>query len=83
MGLNMSRGVKVHRKLEVHYDFVAMVVTCLALSLAFNAYQRYQYNDLLSQHTALQWKAQDLEINQRLNLRKLEKCNNPAGRARQ
>ena len=68
----------MHRKLEVHYDFVIMVVLCLVMSVAFNIYQRYQYKDLLGQHTALQWKSQDLEINQGLNLRKLEACNNPA-----
>jgi hypothetical protein len=67
---------KVRGKLEVHYDFVAMVVICLALSVGFNLYQRSQYNDLISQHTALQWKAQDMEINQTLNLRKLQACNN-------
>ena len=70
----------MHRKLEVHYDFVAMVVICLVMSVAFNVYQRYQYKDLLGQHTALQWEAQDLEINQRLNLRQREECNNPATR---
>lgn len=65
-------------KFEVHYDFVALIVIVFALSVGFNLYQRYQYNDLLSQHTALQWEAQDLEINQRLNLLKLEACNNLA-----
>ncbi len=67
-------------KLEVNYDFVAMVVISLALSVGFNLYQRYQYNELLTEHTALQWEAQDLEINQRLNLRKLEACNNLTAR---
>ncbi len=70
----------MHRKLEVHYDFVAMALICFVFSVGFNIYQRYQYNDLLSQHTALQWEAQDLEINQKLNLRQLEKCNNPGTR---
>lgn len=65
-------------KLEVHYDFIAMVVISVALSAGFNLYQRYQYNDLLTEHIALGWKAQDLELNQRLNLRKLEACDNPA-----
>jgi hypothetical protein len=69
------RGTRVHRKLEIHYDFVAMILACFALSLGFNLYQRYQYNDLLSQHTALQWAAQDLEINQVIYQRKLETCN--------
>lgn len=68
------------RKLEVHYDFVAIAVICFVLSAGFNIYQRYQYKDLLAQHTALQWEAQDLEINQRLKLRKLEECNNPTTR---
>lgn len=63
-------------KLEVNYDFVAMVVISFALSVGFNLYQRYQFNKLLTRHAALQWEAQDLEINQRLNLRKLEACNN-------
>ena len=73
-----TRENKVRGKLEVHYDFVAMIVISLALSVGFNLYQRYQYNDLLSRHTALEWEAQDLEINQMLNLRKLTACNNPA-----
>ena len=75
-----SRKQKVHRKLEVHYDFIAMFVICLVLSAGFNLYQRHQYNDLLSQHTALQWKAQDLEINQVLNQQKLQACNNNLSR---
>lgn len=65
------------RKFEVHYDFAAMIVISLALSAGFNLYQRHQYNELLIQHTALQWEAQDLEINQAMNLRKLEACNSP------
>lgn len=64
-------------KFEVHYDFAVMVVVSLALSAGFNLYQRHQYNELLVQHTALQWEAQDLEINQAMNLHKLEACNNP------
>jgi hypothetical protein len=72
-----TREKTLHGKFEVHYDFVAMIVISFALSFGFNLYQRYQYNDLLTQHTALEWKAQDLEINQVLNLRKLETCNNP------
>ena len=67
-------------KLEVHYDFVAMVVISFALSIGFNLYQRYQYNDLLTLHTALEWEAQDMAVNQRLNLRKLKACNNPTPR---
>ena len=67
-------------KLEVHYDFVAMVVISFAMSVGFNLYQRYQYNDLLSEHTALEWEAQDMVINQQLNLRKLEACNTPTAR---
>ena len=65
-------------KLEVNYDFVVMVVLSFALSFGFNLYQRYQYNDLLTEHTALAWETQDLKLNQQLNLRKLEACNNPA-----
>lgn len=67
-------------KLEVHYDFVAMIVISLALSAGFNLYQRYQYNDLLTEHTALAWETQDLKLNQQLNLRKLEACNSPTAR---
>ena len=63
------------RKFEVHYDFAAMIVIILSLSAGFNLYQRHQYNELLLQHTALQWEAQDLELNQVINLRKLEACN--------
>jgi len=67
-------------KLEIHYDFVAMVVISFALSAGFNLYQRHQYNDLLTEHTALEWEAQDMKINQQLNLHKLEACNNPTAR---
>ena len=57
-----------------------MVVISFAMSVGFNLYQRYQYNDLLSEHTALEWEAQDMVINQQLNLRKLEACNTPTAR---
>ena len=63
-------------KLEVHYDFVAMIVISFALSVGFHLYQRHQYNDLLLENTALKWEAQDMEINLLLNRRKLEACNN-------
>jgi len=70
----------VRGKLEVHYDFVAMVVICFTLSVGFHLYQRHQYNDLLLENTALKWEAQDLDINLRLNRRKLAACNNLASR---
>lgn len=68
----------MNRKLEVHYDFVAMLVLSFVLSVGFHWYQRHQYNDLLLENTALKWQAQDMEINLRLNRRRLEACNNPA-----
>jgi len=71
---------KVRGKLEVHYDFVAVLVICFALSVGFHLYQRHQYNDLLLENTALKWEAQDMEINLLLNRRKLEACNNLASR---
>jgi len=70
----------VRGKLEVHYDFVAVLVIYFALSAGFHLYQRHQYNDLLLENTALQWEAQDMEINLLLNRRKLEACNNLASR---
>lgn len=63
-------------KLEVHYDFVVVAAICFALLAGFNLYQRRQYNDLLSEHTALQWTAQDMEVNQAYSQRRLEKCEN-------
>jgi hypothetical protein len=57
-----------------------MMVVSLVLSAGFNLYQRYQYNDLLTRHTTLEWEAQDLEINQQLNLHKLEACNSLTAR---
>jgi hypothetical protein len=68
----------VRRKLEVHYDFVAMIVISFLLSAAFHLYQRHQYNDLLLENTALKWEAQDMEINLLLNRRKLKMCDNLA-----
>ena len=62
-------------KLEVNYDFVAMIVISFALSAGFHLYQRHQYNDLLLENTALKWEAQDMEINLLLNRRKLQACN--------
>ena len=66
----------VRGKLEVNYDFAAMIVISFAMSVGFHLYQRHQYNDLLLENTALKWEGQDMEINLLLNRRKLEACNN-------
>lgn len=63
-------------KLDVHYDFDAMLAISFALSVDFHFYQRHQYNDLLLENTAMKWEAQDMEINLLLNRRKIEACNN-------
>lgn len=68
----------MQRKLEVHYDFVIMIVIVFLLSAGFHVYQRHQYNELLIENTALKWAAQDMEINLLLNRRKLKACDSPA-----
>lgn len=51
------------RKLTVNLDAVVVIGLMLVISLGMNAWQRVQFNDLLSQHVDVQWEAQDVKAN--------------------
>jgi hypothetical protein len=59
----------MHTKLEVHDNFVAMIVIGLALSVGFHSYTRHQYNEPFLENTAMIWETLDIDTNQPLNRR--------------
>lgn len=62
------------RKVYLHLDAVFVVALVFTGSFAFNLYQRYQYTDLLQEHTDIQWQAQKMEINWRYAKGLLDNC---------
>jgi hypothetical protein len=62
------------KKVALHTDALAGIVLVFAASFGFNVYQRFQYESLLQEHTALQWKAQNTEVNWKYVVGKLKKC---------
>lgn len=51
------------KKVTVHYDAIALVAVVLAVSFGMNAWQRYQFNDLLAEYVDSQWEAQNVKSN--------------------
>jgi len=64
-----NRDKQVRGKLEVHCGLVAKIATSLPLWASQNPCQCHHCNDRLTRHIALEWNAQDVEINQLLNQR--------------
>lgn len=50
------------RKVELHVDALAAIVLLIVAAVAFIAYQRYQYSDLLQDNVERQWKQMMLEF---------------------
>ena len=51
------------KKVTIHYDAIAVAAAVLTISLGMNAWQRYQFNDLLAEHVDSQWEAQNVKAN--------------------
>lgn len=49
------------KKVELHLDALAAIVLLIVAAIAFIAYQRYQYLDLLGDNLDRQWKQIHLE----------------------
>jgi hypothetical protein len=50
------------RKVELHMDALGIIVLLFAAAVAFIAYQRHQYSDLLKDNLAQQMKQLSLEL---------------------
>ena len=66
-------------KVQLHMDAIAAIVLVLCVSIGFNIYQRFQYSDLLAEHTEVQWRAQDMEVNWNYARGLLENCTKQCG----
>ena len=49
------------RKFELHLDALIAITLLIVAAVAFIAYQRYQYMDLLGDNVERQWKQMHLE----------------------
>ncbi|MDH3689849.1 MAG: hypothetical protein OEU36_10265 [Gammaproteobacteria bacterium] len=50
-------------KVSISRDTSIVIVLVFLTSFGFNLFQRFQYADLLQEHTDLEWSAQDTGIN--------------------
>jgi hypothetical protein len=62
------------KKLTINLDTVALIAILLALSMGMNAWQRYQFNDLMSEYLDGQWEAQDVKANLVFARTQLKQC---------
>lgn len=62
------------RKFELHLDAVILIVVAFVLSLGFNFYQHYQYQDLLREHADLQMSTLGNDFNVTFMKASLKKC---------
>ncbi len=60
--------------MKISRDTALFLVVLFLASVLFNAYQRFQYVDLLKEHVEVQWQAQNMEINWQYVNKKYERC---------
>ena len=62
------------KKIAIHTDAVLFLVLILFSSLGFNAYQRQQYSELMTESFDLEWERQNMEVNWLSAQRKWRAC---------
>ena len=62
------------KKFELHLDAVIAMFIAFILSLGFNFYQHYQYEDLLREHTSLQMSSLGNDFNVSVTKASLKQC---------
>ena len=67
------------KKIGLHIDAVAVITILFILSFSFNFFQRYQYSDLLEEHSSLQFKHMGTEFSLSTKELLLKKCEEQSG----
>ena len=64
------------KKFNLHLDALICISLLFILSFSFNLFQRYQYSDLLKEHTGMQLQVATMEFTMAMNDVMLKKCAN-------
>jgi hypothetical protein len=58
-----QKGIKTGEKIKTHMDASIFIMIVFIAALGFNLYQRFQCPDLPKEHTEIQEREQDMQVN--------------------